>query len=671
MLRKINKSNSDYVELPQRYMRKAFNSRYDAIIKDAEDIGLIAAAPYGVNGKGEFIYSSKDACLAKRFAFLDDYMLHSPSIFEEKTHKQTAEQQDIKEQIKSLFIDSDLLLAKIPEFADKRADEIVVLTDEKKFFNQIYFSGKKLRKVSFKAAKLIADNNNCQVLKDGDNYAIAKLEEYKQLKRKRSLFFNKMNLEKLIQGDYNDIKRNDNNRRLDYIFTNMSKELLNLILFLNKKVEIDLASAQFTLFSNILLLTINNFNSKDISYIKYSSCSSNHTCTHYVSTFLSNHLWMSVSERFKNTFSNFIAYYVSTSGSDEAYYVSTFLQELNCFAQLCFEGKLYQFISTTLDIPVSDAKTLMMEIFFSSDKYHSTQKKELKKLFPWLIKFIDFFKKVNGDEYVKINPSKKSNGCFPVALQQLEAAVFIDTLLPALRDHGLYALPKHDSLIVDAEKYDEAMEIITSILDGIGFRYHFKPKEDKENIQETTPTAQWEETVKIGTKMKIENYLKSPKKFDLKEVAKASGITVDEVREVKKEAIKQSKTLEYLLEWFNDWPEEEVLQIYEEQYVVNAKFIVHNRKEEQRRKQVEYETAKEKYETKNYRSWGEWRDIRQILNLPSDFRTYFEENPKLVSYHEWAEYWDFFHYDQSIEKYEKLKHEFIEKLELNGCGTAV
>jgi hypothetical protein len=63
-------------------------------------------------------------------------------------------------------------------------------------------------------------------------------------------------------------------------------------------------------------------------------------------------------------------------------------------------------------------------------------------------------------------------------------------VLPALKEHGLKCLPKHDSLIVDADKLDEAMELITSILDGIGFRYHFKNSKpiQKINVPEEIPS---------------------------------------------------------------------------------------------------------------------------------------------------------------------------------------
>lgn len=75
---------------------------------------------------------------------------------------------------------------------------------------------------------------------------------------------------------------------------------------------------------------------------------------------------------------------------------------------------------------------------------------------------------------MKNNPTKKRHGCFTVALQQMESALFIDTLFPALRNNGLFALPKHDSLIVDADKVGEARRIIEGILKAIGFQYHFK-----------------------------------------------------------------------------------------------------------------------------------------------------------------------------------------------------
>jgi hypothetical protein len=94
-------------------------------------------------------------------------------------------------------------------------------------------------------------------------------------------------------------------------------------------------------------------------------------------------------------------------------------------------------------------------------KNHSKQKAELKKYFPNIIGFIDAFKKEFGYEQ------------FSIALQQIEAVLFIDTILPAVQQK-YSCLPKHDSIIVNKKDVPEVMEILKTIFDAINFKYQFK-----------------------------------------------------------------------------------------------------------------------------------------------------------------------------------------------------
>lgn len=551
MLHNMAKSSSEYVELPKNYLVEIFNSKYHKIIKDAIKIGLIEAIPYDFYGT---VFYIPDKGKAKRYSFVDDYMSDAPSAIEVKE----GETNDIFEQMKTLVIPG-ALLEKIQLMAEKKAQEVVVYK-QKRYFTEISFLGEK-KKMTYTEAYYTAEKNNCEILKDGNNFVIANLEDYRKLKKKRCSFYNRLNLQKLINQDFT-INRNGNNMRLDYNLTNCSREIIKEILIYNKKVEIDLSCSQYTLLANIMMFTIKNFieeseiksyNSlyqhlkmtssttvdsiisgaapemisstyvpsiiqeltgvsndvisrnqmeldEDFNYHSLNENSKNqisisntgssdlfpkdscyNRASHYVDTFLSNPLFTGVYNRFKTTFSRFVS---SFFFQNLAFNFDSFCRELASFARLCFSGALYQFVSSELAIPLSEAKTLMMEIFFSSEKHYSEQRTKLKEVFPLFIQFIDYFKSANAADYLESNPSKRGNGCFPVALQQLEAALFIDTLLPALRDQDLFALPKHDSLIVDADKHAAAMEIIQGILDGIGFKYHFKSTgETKQSIQ--------------------------------------------------------------------------------------------------------------------------------------------------------------------------------------------
>lgn len=145
------------------------------------------------------------------------------------------------------------------------------------------------------------------------------------------------------------------------------------------------------------------------------------------------------------------------------------------FKGLSISGQLYDYIKEELDLASRKAaKLVMFELLFSSRKNSTAGKAKLKTIFPTVVKWIDDYKKVNGDE------------AFAVMLQSEESKIFIDGIYMAMKKKKMFCLTKHDSIIVRSAYMDEALAIINEHFNRIDF-------ENKLDI--TMPTVIEEEIV--------------------------------------------------------------------------------------------------------------------------------------------------------------------------------
>lgn len=137
--------------------------------------------------------------------------------------------------------------------------------------------------------------------------------------------------------------------------------------------------------------------------------------------------------------------------------------DFKAFQRISILGKLYESIEGILSLDSRKiSKNTMFEILFSSRNNNTKTKKELKHHFPNLIKWIDDFKKNNGDNK------------FSVMLQKLESELMIDGVYMALKAKKLFCLTKHDSVIVRKENYEESLEIIKGIFIDAGLECQLK-----------------------------------------------------------------------------------------------------------------------------------------------------------------------------------------------------
>lgn len=140
---------------------------------------------------------------------------------------------------------------------------------------------------------------------------------------------------------------------------------------------------------------------------------------------------------------------------EDKWFAGDFLE----FSEKSQSGILYEYIQSELDLKTrSEAKTMMFELMFSSEKFNSPLKNKLKTLFPFVVSEVDRIKKEDG--YKK----------FSVELQKKESEIFIDGLLKKIKSERMFCLTKHDCLIVKEKDAVKITEIIKGYFDKINFK---------------------------------------------------------------------------------------------------------------------------------------------------------------------------------------------------------
>lgn len=130
------------------------------------------------------------------------------------------------------------------------------------------------------------------------------------------------------------------------------------------------------------------------------------------------------------------------------------------FKTLSVSGKLYDHIATELGLESKEkGKKAMFEIMFSSRKNNTIGKAKIKELFPSVVKWIDDYKKQNGDDF------------FSIMLQLKESFIFIDEIFNEIKSKKLFCLTKHDSFIVRENDTTQVLKIVKEYFAKIKFEY--------------------------------------------------------------------------------------------------------------------------------------------------------------------------------------------------------
>lgn len=297
--------------------------------------------------------------------------------------------------------DLDYDYKKLKEIASKKIDSITIdsfktgETVSANYFQVIIKKKESQYKywMTKENALRIAKEDNLTLIQDHKTFYITNAEEF--IITKKNVYKDAYfgSIEKIEKG-YWYADRNSTNNRLDSNITNLCGDLMEEIIKENNLVQFDLANSQFAILSHIL---------KTKEDIKEKT-------------------------------------------------------DFLTFKELSETGELYSYIQEVLSLNSrKEAKIMLFELLFSSEKNRSENKKKITNLFPSVVKWIDDYKKLNGYEN------------FAIMLQQEESKIFIDDIYHTLKDKELFSLTKHDSIIVKKENQDEVEKFLTEYFDSINF----------------------------------------------------------------------------------------------------------------------------------------------------------------------------------------------------------
>lgn len=133
------------------------------------------------------------------------------------------------------------------------------------------------------------------------------------------------------------------------------------------------------------------------------------------------------------------------------------------FSTIVREGKFYEYIQQLLNLKSrKEAKLASFEMMFSSHRNRSENIIKLRKLLPNVMEWIDGYKKKHGDNQ------------FAILLQKEESKIFIDGLLPLIKQHNYLCFTKHDSIIYKEENHEHILQITQQFFNEIGFNCQVK-----------------------------------------------------------------------------------------------------------------------------------------------------------------------------------------------------
>lgn len=133
--------------------------------------------------------------------------------------------------------------------------------------------------------------------------------------------------------------------------------------------------------------------------------------------------------------------------------------DFRVFKEQSQSGRLYEYILENLNLENrKDAKNMMFELMFSSEKLRSSLKTKLKKLFPSVVEYVDAYKK------------KHKYRNFSIMLQKKESEIFINGIWTEIKKSKVFCIPKHDCIIVKREDKELALNTIKKHFEKLNFK---------------------------------------------------------------------------------------------------------------------------------------------------------------------------------------------------------
>lgn len=381
---------SEYVELPQEYLRKLFGGgNYHTFLNKLKP--TIIQTEGWINESGEFIESYSNVSgdgQSKRYRIRLDLVQprFTATKYQGKDNRANSGQIWLAdEHFSAAIVTNDISKLIINKESLMRATDLHVETINRSCIK----TGNQITENSFEVMDTIsgyrgystleicqerAKHNLIELIQDDRKFVLANVDKY-ILKKKENTQFNYLrSIEGLCNVDCHYAKRNNKNSRLDHNLTSLSSKLLEVIKQDNNLVEIDMKNSQFAILA-----------------------------------------WL--------------------MKKDKAFQPT---DDYEVFADRAAKGELYEYIKEEYTLRDRlDAKAMMFELAFSGHKNNSADKSRLKVLFPSIVNYCDQYKRKHGDNELA------------VWLQQEEAKLFVDNFYSNLKTQKLWVLTRHDSLLVN------------------------------------------------------------------------------------------------------------------------------------------------------------------------------------------------------------------------------
>ena len=133
-------------------------------------------------------------------------------------------------------------------------------------------------------------------------------------------------------------------------------------------------------------------------------------------------------------------------------------ERFNCHGWDCMDNN-QEVRKAARDAARSAAKGYMMFIMFGANGNNPGAREiTFANEFPNVYAFMKLFKRLNGYEK------------FSIELQRMEADIMIDNVWYLLKQEGLFAIPRHDSMLLRKSELSRALEIMNGHFDKIGFK---------------------------------------------------------------------------------------------------------------------------------------------------------------------------------------------------------
>jgi hypothetical protein len=297
------------------------------------------------------------------------------------------------------------------------------------------------------------------------------MERWNQLQDDRKKIYCRMQIEAMADKRMRFFKRSKKNGRLNSSLSNFKKDFRDF--FVGDYSLIDLRNSQPFLFNQFLRYILGegdggffeNLSANDpIPYI--SSYKTHKTQTHTTPnptpslSGVFTHL--DPSETFgRRTIQKISKVHqnrVKGGGKDNV------CKELERFSSLVNNGYFYddflQYYKGKKELTRDDVKTIMFIVFFSRNRKlndkgeefipYCIEKKRFGRVFPFVA------------EVIKLLKEKKHNK-LSIYLQKMESYIFIDMIAPALVEAGIVPQTIHDSVMVERQHEQQAIEIIKQV----------------------------------------------------------------------------------------------------------------------------------------------------------------------------------------------------------------